>query len=210
MTHIIHAYRDAADKLGLKRVPPAASSEDYFSIFDGSRFVFQQSTWDIVTLWRMVQRYWLTYFTFAAPKQMLQKFLRLYDLQKQGISFDTPEAFLSKLELYDLTQQSMHDYLEVTATTIANVLHGSILHDACYDTTPNAEHGASLGVRFDQALVQVSSRSTPSACLDPYTLTLYSAIAQAESQHLAALLVCLCTALHANLDSTDRVVVYLA
>lgn len=102
--------------LGLKRVPPAASSEDYFSIFDGSCFVFQQSTWDIVTLWRMVQRYWLTYFTFAAPKQMLQKFLRLYDLQRQGISFDTPEAFLSKLELYDLTQQSMHDYLEVTAT----------------------------------------------------------------------------------------------
>lgn len=117
------AYRDAADELGLKRVPPASSSEDYFSIFDGSRLVFQQSTWNLVTLWRMVQRYWLTYFTFAAPKQMLQKFLRLYDLQRQGITFDTPEAFLSKLDLYDLTQQSMHDYLKVQATATAN-LHG--------------------------------------------------------------------------------------
>lgn len=118
---VSHAYRDAADKLGLKRVPPAASSEDYFSIFDGSRFVFQQSTWNIVTLWRMVQRYWLTYFTFAAPKQMLQKFLRLYNLQRQGVTFDSPEAFLSKLELYDLTQQSMHDYLKVTATATSGM-----------------------------------------------------------------------------------------
>lgn len=111
---VSHAQRDAADKLGLKRVPPVGSSEDLFSIYDGSRFVFRQSPWSIITLWRMVQRYWLTYFTFTAPKQMLQKFLCLYDLQRQGVTFDSPEAFLSKLELYDLTQQSMHDYLKVT------------------------------------------------------------------------------------------------
>ena len=149
-----NAYRDAAEELGLKRVPPAASSEDYFSIFDGSRFVFQQSTWNIVTLWRMVQRYWLTYFTFAAPKQMLQKFLRLYDLQRQGITFDTPEAFLSKLELYDLTQQSMHDYLKVTAATAtANIWHGSTLSDACYDSAVLAKHGAFVRVTFHQASV---------------------------------------------------------
>ena len=105
--------RNAADKLGLTRVPPEGSSEDLFSIYDGSNFVFRQSTWTLVTLWRMVQRYWLTYFTFQAPKQMLHKFLRLYDLQSQGRSFDTPEAFLKELGLYDLTQQSMHSYLQV-------------------------------------------------------------------------------------------------
>ncbi|DBB04108.1 hypothetical protein WJX77_009419 [Trebouxia sp. C0004] len=104
--------RDAADKLALKRVPPEGSSEDLFSIYDGSRFVFRQSEWTVITLWRMVQRYWLTYFTFQAPTQMLQKFLRLYDLQSQGRSFDTPEAFLRELGLYDLTQQSMHTYLQ--------------------------------------------------------------------------------------------------
>ncbi|KAL0040815.1 hypothetical protein WJX79_006365 [Trebouxia sp. C0005] len=104
--------RDAADKLALRRVPPEGSSEDLFSIYDGSKFVFRQSKWTIVTLWRMLQRYWLTYFTFQAPKQMLQKFLRLYDLQSHGRSFDTPEAFLKELGLYDLTQQSMHSYLK--------------------------------------------------------------------------------------------------
>ena len=105
--------RDAADKLGLKRVPPEGSTEDIFSIFDGSKLVFQQSTWSLVTLYRMIRRYRLTYFTFQAPKQMLQKFLKLYDLKSQGRSFETPEAFLQELDLYDLTQQSMHAYLKV-------------------------------------------------------------------------------------------------
>lgn len=128
-----HAYRDAADQMGLKRVPPSGSSEDLFSIYDGSRFVFQQSTWSIVTLWRMLQRYWLTYFTFSAPKQMLQKFLRLYDLQRQGMTFDSPEAFLKELKLYDLTQQSMHDYLKVIHSSRLQLHHPArcqLLHSA--------------------------------------------------------------------------------
>ena len=66
----------------------------------------------------MLQRYWLTYFTFSAPKQMLHKFLRLYDQQRQGMTFETPEAFLQELKLYDLTQQSMHDYLKVIVSSL--------------------------------------------------------------------------------------------
>ena len=165
---VSHAYRDAADKLGLKKVPPAGSSEDVFSIYDGSRFVFQQSTWSVVTLWRMVQRYWLTYFTFSAPKQMLQKFLRLYDLQRQGITFDTPEAFLSELKLYDLTQQSMHDYLKVTADAtpigwqhhLASCLQ---IHKTCDDTNVCAYHGASL--RFEVNQTFSSSEHVQHACM---------------------------------------------
>ena len=108
------AYRDAADQLGLKRVPPEGSSEDLFSIWDGSKFVFKSSPWSLISLWRLISRYWLMYFKFRAPHQMLQKFLRLYDLQRQGQSFETPEAFLKELDLYDLTQQSMQDYLNVS------------------------------------------------------------------------------------------------
>lgn len=104
--------RDAADKLELKRVPPEGSTEDVFSIFNGSKLVFQESPWSFVTLYRIIRRYWLTYFKFQAPKQMLQKFLKLYELQSQGRAFETPEAFLQELDLYDLTQQSMHAYLK--------------------------------------------------------------------------------------------------
>ena len=129
-----YVCRDAADKLGLTRVPPEGSSEELFSIYDGSKFVFRQSTWTLVTLWRMVQRYWLTYFTFQAPKQMLNKFLRLYDLQSQGRSFDTPEAFLKELGLYELTQQSMHSYLQV-----------GLLHISQYGTTSTHDDASRLG-----------------------------------------------------------------
>lgn len=110
------ADRDAADQLGLERVPPEGSSEDLFSIWDGSKFVFKSSPWSLVSLWRLISRYWLMYFKFQAPNQMLQKFLRLYDLQSRGQSFETPEAFLKELDLYDLTQQSMQDYLNASRT----------------------------------------------------------------------------------------------
>lgn len=53
------------------------------------------------------------YFQFHTPKDMLHKFLRLYDLQKQGQSFETPEAFLQELDLYSLTQTSMRAYITV-------------------------------------------------------------------------------------------------
>ena len=33
------------------------SAEDLFSIYDGKRFVFDQSSWSIVTLWRLLRRY---------------------------------------------------------------------------------------------------------------------------------------------------------
>ena len=105
--------RDAADALGLKRVPPEGSTEDSFSIWDGSQFVFQSSPWKLITLWRLIHRYWLMYFQFHTPKDMLHKFLRLYDLQKKGQSFETPAAFLEELDLYNLTQTSMRAYITV-------------------------------------------------------------------------------------------------
>lgn len=62
---------------------------------------------------------------------MLKKFLRLYDLQRRAMTFDTPEAFLRELELYDLTQQSMHDYLKVIAAGVwlPNLAYCLLLQD---------------------------------------------------------------------------------
>ena len=178
---VSHAKRDAADKLGLKRVPPVGSSEDLFSIYDGSRFVFRQSPWSVVTLWRMVQRYWLTYFTFAAPKQMLQKFLRLYDLQRHGVAFDTPEAFLSKLELYELTQQSMHDYLKVTNGVMcySSCLAASLCMMPCCNICVNAHQWKML----PSTKIFVQSRDTGSLCPQPLPSSLSLSLpSKAEGQ----------------------------
>lgn len=130
--------RDAADSLGLKRIPPEGTSEDVFSIWDGSKFVFQSSPWKLISLWRLIHRYYLMYFKFQTPKYMLNKFLKLYDLQSQGRSFETPEAFLQELDLYSLTQTSMRAHIKV-----------------CYDSRRSRRHVA----------LQAQSSSAPQALL---------------------------------------------
>ena len=52
------------------------------AIFDGKRFVFNESTWTAVNLFNVVRRYGLSYFWLrSAPRSMLRSYLRLYDLQ---------------------------------------------------------------------------------------------------------------------------------
>ena len=62
--------------------PGGGDKEQRFSIYDGKRFVFSQSSWQLVTLYRMLRRWGLSYFTFkAAPEEMLTRFLSIYDRQ---------------------------------------------------------------------------------------------------------------------------------
>lgn len=90
------------------------SKEAQLAIFDGQNFVFNQSSWSVITLYRMVRRYGLAYFRFqAAPKALLKKFKRVYQLQAEGHAFATPEQLLQKLELYDMTQRSMRAEIQV-------------------------------------------------------------------------------------------------
>ena len=56
---IIHGQnrylRDLADAMGLQR-HSVGSDGSLISIFDGQRFVFNESSWTVVTLFRMLQR----------------------------------------------------------------------------------------------------------------------------------------------------------
>lgn len=55
------------------------------AVFDGRRFVFNESAWTAVNVFNMLRRYGLCYFQLrAAPRAMLQHYLRLYDLQVRG------------------------------------------------------------------------------------------------------------------------------
>ena len=50
--------RDAADDLGLKRAPAKdPANPEPFAVYDGQHFVFNQSAWSVVTLYRMLRRY---------------------------------------------------------------------------------------------------------------------------------------------------------
>jgi prenylcysteine oxidase / farnesylcysteine lyase len=43
---------------------------------------------------------------------MFARFRRIYDLQSNGTSFDTPEELLRRVGLFELTQQSLGGYIE--------------------------------------------------------------------------------------------------
>ena len=45
---------------------------------------------------------------------MLKRFLQIYDLQKQGIAFETPQALLQHVDLYEATQQTLQSFMEVS------------------------------------------------------------------------------------------------
>lgn len=104
--------------MGLKRVEPGAGSrESLLAIYNGRHFVFTQSSWTIVTVFRMVVRYGLSLFQFRqAPKDLLSKFLRIYSSQKEGQPFSSPEDLLRKIGLFDLTQRDMRSEIQVTST----------------------------------------------------------------------------------------------
>ena len=48
-------FRELADKMGLERVQLGGDSNEV-SIWDGQAFVFNESAWSLVTLYRMIRR----------------------------------------------------------------------------------------------------------------------------------------------------------
>lgn len=108
--------RALVDDAGLQRVNPLDESNIGnlpFSLFDGSSFVFNQSSWSLVTLARMLLRYGTAPARFQGkPRGVFELFRTIYDLQANGTSFDTPEALLKRVKLFGLTQQSMSSHVK--------------------------------------------------------------------------------------------------
>lgn len=104
-------FREAADSLQITRLTPESSTP---SIFDGKDFVFNFSYWTLVNLIRMVNRYGWSYFTFsAAPASSLERYKSIYALQEEGRAFATPEEMLKAMGLYDLTQRTFREEVQV-------------------------------------------------------------------------------------------------
>ena len=110
--------RDWTDRLSLQRVPVSGSKSKTpdapLALYDGQQFVFNQSSWAVVTLYRMVRRYGLSYYLFkSAPNTMVKRFLQYYQLQAGGFSAKTPQQLLQEVDLYDLTQVTFQDTMQV-------------------------------------------------------------------------------------------------
>lgn len=115
--------RDWTDKLGLTRIPSGGSGsktpDTPFALFNGHQFVFNQSSWTAVTLYRLIRRYGLSYFWFkSGPKAMVQRFLQYYPAQTGEYAAQTPEELLSHVGLYNLTQITFQQAMQVTGCPV--------------------------------------------------------------------------------------------
>ena len=111
-----HWRRELAKAVGLQLVEPGkGDTERLFSIFDGQKIVFRQSEWAFITLSRLMWRYGFSYFWFQkSPAKMLEKFLKIYEIQKQQQGFRAVEDLLLEVGLYQLTQRDMRSAVKVS------------------------------------------------------------------------------------------------
>jgi hypothetical protein len=71
--HKNYLVKDLAAAAGLECVSPP--SDGLLAVYDGKELVFEQSTWGIVSLLRLILRYGFSWWSFrSAPAAMFEKF----------------------------------------------------------------------------------------------------------------------------------------
>jgi Prenylcysteine lyase len=94
-----------------------ASDEDgggeRLGIWNGDEFVFETSDYTPLTMLRGLWRYGLASVTVQGlVSEVLERFLQVYDLlEKERDGFESVEQLLKSLNLFELSQQSLQEYL---------------------------------------------------------------------------------------------------
>ncbi|KYN10721.1 PREDICTED: prenylcysteine oxidase-like [Trachymyrmex cornetzi] len=110
--HSMNMYMQRFVKLlGLEKSP---SSDETFGIWNGDEFVFIASNWSIVSLIKLFYRYGFQLYTLKSfVSNMIEDFVKIYDLQDAGQSFANVTALLSAMnkDFPKLLKTSMKEYL---------------------------------------------------------------------------------------------------
>lgn len=115
-------------KFGLKHRKTEKS--DLMGIFDGEEFVFKESKWSLVSLFRIARRYGIDMLRMQSIiNSMLHQFSQIYVYQKKGISFPDVRRLLSVMsyKFPDLLQTPFYDYLKnvsMSDVTINELVQG--------------------------------------------------------------------------------------
>lgn len=145
-----YMLRDLAAAAGLEREQPdAGEGPGLFAVYDGRELVFAESRWRILTLIRLLWRYWLGWFTFRrGPAQTFDKFQGIYALLDQGRPFGSPAELLKAVDLYDLTQQSMFEWVRTNLGAGADLLAAELVGgvNRCNYNQANLELNALAGM----------------------------------------------------------------
>ncbi|XP_046919490.2 prenylcysteine oxidase 1-like [Dermatophagoides farinae] len=104
---------DLMAKFGLKR--RALRSDDRLCIYNGERFVFCESSWDIVTLIRLLRYYGLDLIRLQKQvTKVIDHFERIYRLQSEQHAYDQVSDLLTAMDslIYNLTRTSYKHMLD--------------------------------------------------------------------------------------------------
>ncbi|PSC75950.1 prenylcysteine oxidase 1 [Micractinium conductrix] len=148
--HKNYLVRDLTAAAGLEREDlPAPGAEGLLAVYDGQTLVFAESPWRLLTLIRLLWRYWLSWFSFrGAPAQTFQRFEQIYALLANGTTFDRPVDLLKAVGLYDLTQASMFEWLRVNLGESGDLLGSELIAgvNRCNCNQNNQELNALAGM----------------------------------------------------------------
>ncbi|GFT91822.1 prenylcysteine oxidase 1 [Nephila pilipes] len=98
--------------LGLRMKKPQGGK---FGIYDGDKFVFQESDWYFITIADFFWRYGLSVFELRKDvKSMLEDFSNIYKLQEQNYAFTTVNGLLEYMSptFKNMTQETLLSYLQ--------------------------------------------------------------------------------------------------
>eukprot|EP01156_Anaeramoeba_ignava_P014488 Anaeramoba_ignava/a609335_117.p1 GENE.a609335_117~~a609335_117.p1 ORF type:complete len:549 (+),score=135.60 a609335_117:54-1700(+) len=118
--HVSNKYMvDFADEFGLAKYrvsqnPHISKSMTKFGFWHENDFLMQQSSSSLLTKFKI--GYNFGFFdllkTNRLSEEMKNKFCRIYDLQAQGISFETTKDLYQTINMFELSQESLKNYLK--------------------------------------------------------------------------------------------------
>ncbi|KAG5347544.1 PCYXL protein, partial [Acromyrmex charruanus] len=97
--------------LGLEK---SSSSDETFGIWNGDEFIFIASDWSIISLMKLFYRYGFQLYTLKSlVSNMIEDFVKIYDLQDAGQSFANVTTLLSAMnkDFPKLLKTSTKEYL---------------------------------------------------------------------------------------------------
>ncbi|CAM9405134.1 unnamed protein product [Pylaiella littoralis] len=101
------------ERVHLKKLDSSKQEGSNTGLWDGERFVLTTTSSGVANLARMVWRYGRSLLTLRSMVyEALAKFDRIYDLQKAGRVFETPEELWSEVGLLDLSRKTIAEYFE--------------------------------------------------------------------------------------------------
>ncbi|KAI7841413.1 hypothetical protein COHA_004808 [Chlorella ohadii] len=104
---------DLAQAAGLER--EQLEGDGLLAVYDGQILVFEESSWSLLTLLRLLLRYWFSFWEFRpAPAAAFAKFQGIYKFLDSGTAFEQADELLKATGLYDYTQASLFEWVRET------------------------------------------------------------------------------------------------